>query len=286
MKTTEEALIEHVKYFVNFTPHRHFGNLSALNQCASDIELFMSDSGLSVQKQSWIARGNEYHNIIGILYPEKKKRLIVGAHYDVYANNPGADDNASGMAGLLEAAKIISHHQPYLNYGIDFVAYCLEEPPFYGTNEMGSYIHAQSLKENAENIIGMICYDMIGYFSDEPNSQKFPNPQMAELFPSIGNFIVVVGKQKHESFASKFFQIMDEVNDLDVRKIIFPNDNEMSTMSDHRNYWSIGIDALMLNDTAFLRNPNYHEKSDTIDTLDFCKMKQVVDASIQGIIGF
>lgn len=286
MKTTEAALYEHVNYFTSFTPHRHFGNLAALNICAVDLQKYFLDLNLLVEKQTWIARGNEYHNIIGSLYPEKQKRLIVGAHYDVYANNPGADDNASGMAGLLECAKLISLAKPSLDYGIDFVAYCLEEPPFYGTAEMGSYIHAQSVKENAENILGMICFDMIGYYSDEAGSQTFPNAALAQLFPSVGNFIIVVGKSQFEEFASDFFANMDAANKMNVQKIIFPDDNELSTLSDHRNYWSIGINALMINNSAFLRNPNYHEKTDTIDTLDFKKMKLVVDGAIKGIVGF
>jgi hypothetical protein len=286
MKTTEDALFEHVSYFTNYSPNRHFGNLSALNQCADDLQKFFEEIGLSTKRQTWDARGNEYHNIIGSLYSEKKKRLIVGVHYDVYADNPGADDNASGMAGLLEAAKLISHHKPELAYGIDFVAYCLEEPPFYGTADMGSYVHAQSIKENTPNVLGMICFDMIGYFSEEPKSQRFPNEQMASMFPSVGNFILVVGKAQYSGFADLFHSAMNGCNKMDVQKIIFPNDNELATLSDHRNYWMIGINALMINNTAFLRNPNYHEKTDTIDTLDFPKMKLVVDAAIQGMLCF
>ena len=286
MKTTEEALYAHVLYFTNFSPNRHFGNLSALNQCALDIQQFFNDANLSTERQSWTARGNDYHNIIAKYQPEKKKRLIVGAHYDVYADNPGADDNASGMAGLLECAKLIAHHKPELDYGIDFIAYSLEEPPFYGTADMGSYVHAQSIRENKENIIGMICFDMIGYFSDKPNSQRFPNEALAALYPTTGNFILVIGKHQYRGFTETFHQNMNACNEMDVQKIIFPDDNELATLSDHRNYWMLEMNALMINNSAFLRNPNYHEKTDTIETLDFTKMKLVVDAAIQGIIGF
>lgn len=286
MKTSEEALYEHVSYFTNFNPHRHFGNLKALNTCANFLEDHFNQYCLSTSRQTWNARGNDYHNIIGSWRPEKSKRLIVGAHYDVYANNPGADDNASGMAALVEAVKIISTANPELDYGIDFVAYSLEEPPFYGTADMGSYVHAQSIKENSNNILGMICFDMIGYFNDEPGSQNFPNELLASMFPSTANFIIVVGKVQFAEFANQFHHVMNAQNELDVQKIIFPDDNELATLSDHRNYWQIGVNALMINNTAFLRNPNYHEKTDTIDTLDFKRMKLVVDAAIAGITGF
>lgn len=286
MKTKTKALKQHVRYFTEFNPHRHFGNLAALNTCARDIKDFFTNCQLVTKRQSGLVRGNEYHNIIASYLPEAKKRLIVGAHYDVYGNNPGADDNASGMAALLEAAKIIAKNKPDLNYGIDFVAYSLEEPPFYGTPDMGSYVHAQSVKANAQNILGMICFDMIGYFSDEENSQTFPNQTLASNYPSTANFILVVGKNEFEPFASTFHQHMNAINKLDVQKIIFPDESELATLSDHRNYWAIGINALMINNSAFLRNPNYHEKTDTIDTLDFEKMKQVIDAAIAAIVMF
>ena len=127
-------------------------------------------AGLEVQYQKWIAAGNEYTNVIGVYNGHKSKRLIVGAHYDVCGEQPGADDNASAVAGLLESARLIGENKPDLDYAIEFVAYCLEEPPFFGTTEMGSYVHAKSLFDNNVDVIGMICYEMIGYFSDEPNS--------------------------------------------------------------------------------------------------------------------
>ncbi|MFT4602167.1 MAG: Zn-dependent M28 family amino/carboxypeptidase [Arenicella sp.] len=286
MNTSEEELYKHVNYFTGFNPHRHFGNLTALNECAGYIHSFFSSTGLTIQTQNWDARGNEYKNIIASLYPDKLKRLIVGAHYDVYADNPGADDNASGMAGLLESAKLIAAAQPDLDYGIDFVAYCLEEPPFFGTPEMGSYIHASSISENKENIIGMICYDMIGYFSEETNTQNFPNAEMAALFPSKGNFILVVGTDAHSDFSTHFQNEMNSVNRMDVQLINFHDSSSLAGLSDHRNYWHYGMKALMINNSAFLRNPNYHEKTDTIDTLDFNKMKLVVEAATTAMTTF
>lgn len=284
MITSIEKLEGWIKYFTRFTPNRHFGNLHALNQIADHLEGWFAEFELETSRQSWNVRGNEYHNIIGKFKPELEERLIVGAHYDVYADNPGADDNASGMAGLLEAARLISELNPDLNYGIDFVAYCLEEPPFFGSPEMGSFVHAASLHKSNTKVKGMICYDMIGYFSDEPNSQNFPVPSMASIYSTTANFILIVGCSEHAQFALDFHKKMASVNELDVREIIFPDAEDLGGLSDHRNYWHFGYDALMINNSAFMRNPHYHEKTDTIETLDLPKMKMVIESSIQAII--
>lgn len=284
MTTSTERLGNLVHYFVNFTPHRHFGNLPALNTIADDLYQWFSQFGLEVGRQTWEVRGNQYQNIIGKYRPELEERLIVGAHYDVYANQPGADDNASGMAGLIEAARLISSSDPSLEYGIDFVAYCLEEPPFFGGPEMGSFVHAKSLHDNNVNVKGMICYDMIGYFSDEPMSQNFPNAAMAAIYPNTANFILVVGCKDYAPFAENFHSQMSRSKEMPVELIVFPDTDDLGGLSDHRNYWHFGYDALMINNSAFLRNPNYHQDTDTPDTLDYEKMKAVIDASIQGII--
>ncbi len=286
LNTSIEQLEKHIQYFTNFEPHRHFGNLIALNDCVDYIKSFFNNCGLATKIQSWEVRGNEYHNVIASYKPEKEKRLIVGAHYDVYANNPGADDNASGMAGLLESAKMISELNPDIHYGIDFVAYCLEEPPFFGSSDMGSYVHAESISKNTENIIGMICYDMIGYFSDEPNSQTFPNATIASMYPSTADFILVIGIKEFEEFSHDFFENMNTVNKMDVREIHFDDERDLGGLSDHRNYWHFGMKALMINNSAFLRNPNYHEKTDTIETLDFEKMKLVIKAATGAMLKF
>ena len=100
----------------------------------------------------------------------------MGAHYDVCGDQPGADDNGSAVAGLIETIRLLYENNLELDYGIDFVFYCLEEPPFFGTEEMGSYVHAKSVSKNKENIIGMICYEMIGYFSDKKGLKVFLIP--------------------------------------------------------------------------------------------------------------
>ena len=267
-----------MKFLCDIRPYRNYQNLDSLNEACSYISGEFARHGYKPVEQKWEAAGNEYKNIIASYREEKKRRLIIGAHYDVAGDQEGADDNASAVAGLLETARLISDNQPEMDYGIDFAAYNLEEPPFFTTEKMGSFIHAKSLNESGVSVLGMICYEMIGYFSDEPGSQKFPSEELAKMYPDTGNFIVVVGIEKCREFNVRVHGLMRESAGIAVERIDFPDSNELAARSDQRNYWTFGYDALMINDTSFMRNPNYHLVSDTIDTLDFDKMTGVVNS--------
>lgn len=284
MKANTKRLYKDVEFLTEINPSRNYLNLDSINKVVEYIKKEFQQMGVSSIEQKWMARKNEYSNIIASYEPLKSKRLIVGAHYDVCGDQPGADDNASAVAGLLETARMIFKNKPELDYGIDFVAYCLEEPPFFGSELMGSYVHAKSLKDDNVEVIGMICYEMIGYFSDEPNSQNFPSPELAALYPDVANFIIVVGIDQHQEFNSKVHRLMSKDSGIDVQIINFPESSGLAGLSDHRNYWTFGYPALMINDTSFIRNPNYHEKSDTIETLDFGKMTEVINSSYKAIV--
>ena len=201
-------------------------------------------------------------------------------------DQPGADDNASAVAGLLETARLLAENKPDLDYRIDLVAYYLEEPPYYKTSEMGSYVHARSLKEQNADVLGMICFEMIGYFSEEPGSQQFPDSRLAGMYPDVGNFIIVVGNEEHRDFNEKVYSLMKPDADIDVQIISSPGEEGFAGMSDHWSYWQFDYPALMINDTSMYRNNNYHRKSDRIETLDFEKMTEVVKSSYRAITGF
>jgi Zn-dependent M28 family amino/carboxypeptidase len=285
MKALQQNLYNHVQFLTELRPYRNFRNLKSLQRVRDYIIREFQSYGLPTEEQTWVAKGNGYANVIGVYNAHKSRRLIVGAHYDVCGDQPGADDNASAVAGLLETARMVAATQPDLDYRIDFVAYSLEEPPFYGTRDMGSYVHAKSLYNNKADVIGLINYEMIGYFSDEPNSQPYPDPMLAKLYPNTANFIVVVGIEQHKEFNNKVHALMAKDSGIDVQIINFPKANDLAAMSDQRNYWPFGYPALMINDTSFLRNPNYHETSDTIDTLNFPKMTEVVSSTFKAVCG-
>lgn len=284
----DTRIYQDVKFLTEIRPYRNYKNIDTLNKVADYIKNEFEKINLDVEEQKFIADKNEYKNIIGSYNSTAQSRLVIGAHYDVDGDQEGADDNASAVAGLLELARLVSENRPNLDYRIDFVAFNLEEMPFYTTNEMGSYVHAKSLKGNNIDAIGMICLEMIGYFSDEPNSQKFPIPYLADIYPNTANFIIVVGRTEQVQFNSKIFELMKKDSKIGVEKLnVYMDDPlaELAVLSDHRNYWKLGYDAVMITDTSFIRNPNYHKKSDTIDTLDFDKISKVVDCLYNVIIG-
>lgn len=252
---------------------------------ADHISLEFKKAGLEPEEQLWTARDREYRNVIAAYRPYELRRLIVGAHYDVAGNQPGADDNASGISGMLETARLVTENMPDTGYGIDFVAYCLEEPPFFRTEMMGSYVHAVSLFRQMTPVIGMVCYEMIGYFSGESGSQEIPPGILQGSYPDTGNFIVVVGVDKHRGFNEKFYQLMAADSEIDVRLATFPDGGGFAGLSDQSSYRAFGYKAVMINDTSFLRNKNYHKKTDTNNTLDFERMAHVVGSAYNAVTG-
>ena len=283
MKAQKQRLYNDVEFLTTLRPYRNHQNPASLEKVCNHIKDEFKKAGLESEEQKWIAGGTEYKNIIASYNKDKSKRLIVGAHYDVCGDQPGADDNASAVAGLLETARMISKNKPAIDYRIDFVAYCLEEPPYFGSHEMGSYVHAKFLHDNNVDVIGMICYEMIGYFSDKPDSQRYPSPELAKLYPNAGNFIIVVGTQDYKDFNNKVHQLMSEETEIDVRVISLPSNDNLAGLSDQRSYREFGYKALMINDTSFMRNDNYHKTTDTIETLNFDKMAEVINSSYNAI---
>lgn len=275
---SKERLYADVQKLTTINPPRNYQNLDSLNAIADYIQGEFEKWGQPIDVQSYLAEGETYKNIITSFGSEHttSPRLIIGAHYDVCGDQPGADDNASAVAGLLEVGRLLHELQPVLNCRIDLVAYTLEEPPFFQTPLQGSAVHARSMAKDKVDIKAMICLEMIGYYSDEPNSQEFPVPQLAGLYPTTGNFIVVVGRVGEEKLVQEVKSSMQQVAAIDVQSINAPPEMTGVTFSDHASYWDQGYPAIMINNTSFYRNPHYHEASDTIDTLDFDKMTEVV----------
>ena len=281
-KANKERMYQDVEFLTTLRPYRNYQNLDSLEKVCDYIKEEYDKLGWSSQEQTWEAHGDMYKNIITSYNKQKTKRLIIGAHYDVCGDQPGADDNASAVAGLLETARLFAANKPQLDYRVDFVAYCLEEPPFFGSEMMGSYVHAEHLYENNVDVIGMVCYEMIGYYS---MIQTYPKELMylALKYPLRGNFIMVVGVEEYDEFNNKVHSLMSKGSKINVQQISDPNISMLAGLSDQRNYWKFGYPALMINDTSFIRNPNYHKKSDTIDTLNFNKMKEVVNSTYRAV---
>lgn len=216
-------------------------------------------------------------NVIGRLGPAKGPVVVVGAHYDAYKNTPGADDNASGVAGLLELARLLVNNPPPIT--VEFVAYANEEPPYFRSDEMGSRVHAASVVER--DVVLMISLECIGTFSDERGSQHFPFFLMRALYPSRGDFIGVVGRSSQGAVVREVKRAMMAQDGVAVEAIAAPTWVQGIDWSDHLAYWDEGFDAVMITDTALNRNDAYHEAEDTPDRLDYVRMAAVIDGVAQ-----
>ncbi len=266
---------ETIRYLTAMTPSRNYMQLASMDRAASYISEKLSEYGLAPTEQEFLAGGKRYVNIVASAGPQEGSRIIIGAHYDVCGDQPGADDNASAIAGLLEIAKFAKKHESEFKYRVDIVAYALEEPPYFGTSNMGSYVHAEHLHRNNVKVKGMICLEMIGFFTEEKNSQTYPSGILGLFYPSTGNFIGIVGNWGSWGFANQVAKHMRKAS-IGVETLKAPAFIMGVDFSDHRNYWKFGYDAVMVTDTAFYRNKNYHERSDIMDTLSFPKMQEVV----------
>ena len=273
-KNQIDRVYKDVEFLTSIRPYRNYLNIGSLNKTADYIYRTFKEFSEEVYFQEFPVGGNRYKNVICSINTHLEKRIIIGAHYDVAGDTPGADDNASGVAGLLELLRLL--HNKKTNYRIDFAAYTLEEPPFFGTKKMGSFIHAESLYKEKAKIKVMISLEMIGYFSDKEGSQQFPLPFMNFFYPEKGNFIGVVGNLFQRGITKRIRDLMRKGSDISVYSINAPSILPGVDFSDHRNFWHFGYNAVMITDTAFYRNPNYHRKTDTIGTLDFEKMYSVI----------
>lgn len=260
--------------------HRHVDNL---NRCADYIGNHFRAAGAKVSEQKYEVNGNTYRNVIGVFGEDAGPRIVVGAHYDSFSETPGADDNASGVAGLIELAFLLGRTN--LPIKVELVAYTLEEPPFFGTENMGSYRHARALSESTGDLALMISLEMIGYFSDMPGSQSRPTIELKLLYPDKGNFIGIVGRNDQRSTVRRVKRHMKGAADVPVYSLNAPLGALGIDMSDHRNYWNFGYDAVMITDSAPYRNTAYHADGDTAETLDYERMSKVVIQVYEAVTG-
>ncbi len=276
-KVDQPRLEADVTHLASITPARNSFNMASLNKAADYIHSEFSKTGCEVREQTYKLKGKEFRNISCFFGPKDAALMVIGAHYDVhYDNNPGADDNASGVAGVLELARMVAASKPDLPHRLELIAYTLEEQPHFNSNSMGSQVHAASLIKSKTPLKLMMSVEMIGYFRDEPKSQRFPLAFLKPLYPHQGNFIGVIGQLLDRSSVKRVKTLMQGASLLPVYSLNAPAFLPEAGFSDHKSYWDVGLPAVMITDTAFLRNPNYHKPTDTPDTLDYNRMADVV----------
>jgi hypothetical protein len=270
-----EQLRKHVVMLSEQLSPRDQNSVANLDRAAAYIRDRFAANRARVTEQPFEVAGQTYRNVIASFGPEAGERIVIGAHYDAYQRYPAADDNASGVAGLLELAGLLAKEN--LAVRVDLVAYTLEEPPYFYTSHMGSVVHAESLKHQGVKVRLMISLEMIGYFSDADDSQSFPISLLRLLYPSRGNFVSVVGSIGDGLLVRRLKSTMLTASPLPVYSINAPRFVPGIDFSDHLSYWQAGYPAVMITDTAFYRNHNYHTANDTAEKLDYTRMTMVVE---------
>lgn len=252
-----------------------------LERAAAYLTETLAGLGYGISRQEYPADGVTCVNLDAVapdFVGRDRPHYIVGAHYDSAPGTPGADDNASAVAILLEIARRLAG-RPCAKY-LRFVAYTNEEPPHFYQETMGSIVHARACRDNEDALAGMICLESLGIFSNEPGSQQMPEefnalPWLIKkmlvpkgIDPVVGNFLVVIGNGPSATFLRRFTKYLEQDADLPV----VATDKLDIRLSDHLAYWEEGFPAIMLTDTALYRNRHYHQATDTPDKLDYRKM--------------
>ena len=278
MKHIQHNLINHLQQIVRkrdpfFATEGHFF-------VREYIRKELSNFG-EVKQHNFQFNGQTYQNLILDLCVDErviyKPPILIGAHFDTVFGSPGADDNATGIAVLLELARFFSSE--IVNYPLRFVAFDLEE---YGL--LGSSAYAQFLREEKQPLRLMLSLEMLGYCDRNPNSQKYP-PGLDLFYPNTGDFIALVGNlftiPEMLKFKGKIHQAQINCQWLPagIKGLIVPD----TRRSDHAPFWDNGYKAIMVTDTANLRNPHYHRASDTLDTLDLDFLTKVCQGLILAI---
>ena len=271
-----------------FTPHleriigeRHpDSSLESLRGTADYLRQQFTSFGLSTVSHEFSAWGGIYENVIATTPYDRDSSaapLILAAHYDTVIGSPGADDNASGLAVLLDVARQVVSVR--LQRPVRLIAFCLEEE-----NLLGSRAYAAHLTSTQQSILGAIVLECVGYTRDEEGSQKIP-PGIPVTVPTVGNFLAVIGNQGSQALTMIVEQAMK--SRIPVVPLVVPGNGELlpdTRRSDHTSFWEQGFPAVMLTDTANFRNPNYHQPTDTIETLNLDFMGQVADGVVAAVM--
>ncbi len=233
---------------------RNVANPEMLERAAQIIEKQLREQGWKVSSQKFPYSGGTARNISVLWGGEMSSRLVIGAHYDVCGDTPGADDNASGVSVLLELAEKLIKRPVSSDRAVELVFYSLEEPPYFGTRQMGSFIHARSLMEAKKKVNLMISVDMVGYYAD------------------ARSYLAVIGRKEDSTLLKLIASVLSSEVLLGVEALPLPSTQKGLDWSDHRNYWAHGYPALMLHSCPFFQNPHYHRPGDRPEILDYPRL--------------
>ena len=288
MKTDIEQIWQHVEWIA---AEPRYAETDRLEQCREYCERHLTESGWTVERRPFSADDQMLRSTNGINLVARRtssavadsRVFVLGAHLDSRENTPGADDNASAVAVLLEIARLLGEPNSTavpMGVELELVIFDLEELGMLG----GAY-HAESCRQQNRSLIGMVSLEMLGYCSHEPGSQTLPEG-LEGIYPDVGNFIAVVGNQNSGNLIQHFANTFQQVDQLPCESLQVP-DNGLPLppprLSDHSPFWDAGFPALMITDTSFMRNPHYHEPPDTPETLDREFLHKVAEGVLNAV---
>jgi hypothetical protein len=271
------GLIADVQTIAGQIGERNMACYSQLNVAADFIENSFSRAGLRPRRDSYELHGRACHNIeaeIRGAHGAKPPIILVGAHYDSVLGSPGANDNGSGVAAMLALARRLAAKP--VQHTLRFVAFVNEEPPYFLSGKMGSFVYASRCKARGDQIVAMISLETIGYFSDAPHSQTYPSVGLAAFYPSIGNFVGFVGNVRSRALLRQALSLFRAQAKIPSEGAALPAFIPGVSWSDQWSFWQHGYPGIMITDTAPFRYPHYHAASDTPDKLDYDRFALVV----------
>lgn len=275
MKPDIQLLKKHLTAIAR--PRDPFENRETLLEVEEYITCELRSFKYDVRKAPFQFQGTEFHNLIAHTGSESPGgQWILGAHFDAVPGTSGADDNASGVACLLEAARLLAASKSVSQ--INFLFFNLEE-----NGMIGSSHYAAELKKTKANIQGMLSLEMVGYTSSEKGSQKMPL-LLKPFYPDTGNFLALVGDTQSKALLKKAKRAFKEISGLPVETLAVPSKGwafPETRLSDHSSFWDAGYPALLVTDTSFFRNPHYHQPSDSVETLDLNFMALVTEGVVR-----
>jgi len=275
MADLEQRLHRHVTVLADEIGERHVWRPDALRAAAGYIRAQLAEAGHTVRAQGYEASGVWCENLeVEIAGRDATGAIVLaGAHYDTVRGSPGADDNASGVAAVIELARLLRDATP--RHAIRLVAFVNEEPPFFYLGEMGSKVYAQAARRQGEAIRVMLSLEMLGCYSDAPASQGYP-PVLRWFYPDRGNFLAFVANLRSRGALREVVAAFRAGSDFPCEHLAAPAIVPGLAWSDHLSFWREGYPAVMVTDTAFYRYRHYHEATDTPERLDYPRMARVV----------
>ena len=272
----ETRLRRHVQTLAGEIGERNVTRPAALAAAARHIETGFAAAGHAAGRQRYVVSGVECANLEVVLrgrrWPDQS--IVVGAHYDTVAGSPGADDNASGVAALLELARLFGDER--FGRTLRLVAFVNEEPPFFYRGEMGSQVYARAARRRREDIRLMVSLEMLGYYRDAPGSQAYP-PLFGLFRPGRGDFVAFVSNLRSRRPMRRAERAFRARTDFPLETTATFGWIPGVGWSDHLSFWRAGYPAFMCTDTAFYRNPNYHGGGDTPATLDYPRLARLTE---------